>query len=87
MASLNAERQRTETARQAQADRGMSKVQEERKRKLDERRALIEAKRIKVLGKEEVERLRREKREKEAEKFLSGLDKELETGAGGDQDA
>jgi len=78
MASLNAERQRTETARQARA--GISKAQEERKRKLDERREMLEAKRIKVLGKDEVERLKREKREKEAETFLSGLDRELQGG-------
>jgi hypothetical protein len=78
MASLNAERQRTESARQARG--GISKAQEERKRKLDERREMLEAKRIKVLGKDEVERLKREKREKEAETFLSGLDRELQGG-------
>jgi large subunit ribosomal protein L24e len=85
MAALNAERQKTETARKENQSRssGISKALEERKRKLDDRRAMIEAKRIKVLGKEEVERLKREKKEKEAEAFLNGLDEELQSGAGG----
>lgn len=79
MASLKAQRQETETARsEAQQRAGMSKVQEEHKRKLDERREMLRLKRAKLLGgQDEVDRLRKEKREKEAENFLQGLEAEL----------
>lgn len=53
-------------------------AQEAKKRKIDERKALIEAKRVKLLGgEEEVERLRAEKRAFETDKFLQGLGEEL----------
>lgn len=56
----------------------MSAAQEAKKRKLDDRKALIEAKRVKLLGGEkEVERLRAEKRAVETDKFLQGLEEEL----------
>lgn len=79
MASLKAQRQETEAARsQAEQRGGMTKAQEEYKRKLDARRELIQAKRAKLLGgQDEVDRLRREKREREAESFLQGLEAEL----------
>jgi hypothetical protein len=79
MASLDAQRKETEQAREETVKRGgLSAAQEAKKRKLDERRAVVEAKRVKLLGgKEEVERLRSVKREKEAESFLDGLKKEM----------
>lgn len=82
MASLKAEREATETARnEAKKRGGLSKAQEAHKRKLDERRAMIEAKRAKLFGgQDEVDRLRQEKREREAEAFLSGLEKEMGPG-------
>ncbi|EIW71548.1 hypothetical protein TREMEDRAFT_73338 [Tremella mesenterica DSM 1558] len=63
MASLDAQRVETENARAKAGNRGgLTAAQEMRKRKLDERKALVEAKRTKMLGgAEEVERLRREK--------------------------
>ena len=61
---------------------------EDRKRKLDTRRELIQAKRIQVLGREEVEKLDRdrkveldrleeERKGREAEEFLKGIENEL----------
>ncbi|WVW86963.1 hypothetical protein I302_109019 [Kwoniella bestiolae CBS 10118] len=78
MASLASQRQETENARLKANQKGLSAAQEARKRKVDERKALIEAKRAKMLGGErEVERLRDEKRKKEADDFLKGLESEL----------
>lgn len=79
MASLDAQRKETEQARGEAVKRGgLSAAQEAKKRKLDERRSVVEAKRVKLLGgKEEVERLRNEKREREAERFLDGLKEEM----------
>ncbi|KAK8849650.1 hypothetical protein IAR55_004985 [Kwoniella newhampshirensis] len=79
MAALDAQRSETEKARAETAQRrGMSAAQEAKKRKMDERKAMIEAKRVKLLGGEkEVERLRAERRAKEADEFLQGLESEL----------
>ncbi len=79
MASLDAQRTETERARDEAGKRGgLSLAQEAKKRKIDERKALIEAKRVKLLGgEEEVERLRAEKRAFETDKFLQGLGEEL----------
>lgn len=50
----------------------MSAAQEERQRKVDERRAMLEAKRVeKFGGAENLARLRREKVEREAEGLLA----------------
>jgi len=87
MAALAAEREKTIKARE-ETSKGFNKAMEDRKRKLDARRELIQAKRIQVLGKEEVEKLDRERRvelsrleeerkEKEAEDFLKGIENEL----------
>ncbi|WWD20278.1 hypothetical protein CI109_104754 [Kwoniella shandongensis] len=80
MAALDVQRNETEKARAETAQRrGMSAAQEAKKRKMDERKAMIEAKRVKLLGGEkEVERLRAEKRAKEADDFLKGLESELD---------
>lgn len=87
MASLKAQRQETETARDETARRGgLSKAQEAHKRRLDARREMLEAKRAKIYGgKDEVERIRKEKREQAADKFLQGLEAELGTGAQSDE--
>ena len=79
MAALKEQRKETEKARvETEQRRGMSAAQEMRKRKLDERRALVEAKRAKMLGgPEAVEKLRAEKRVKEADTFLEGLEAEM----------
>ncbi|WWC73730.1 uncharacterized protein I206_107702 [Kwoniella pini CBS 10737] len=80
MASLASQRNETEKARSAVAQRGLSVAQEARKRKADERKALIDAKRAKMLGgQHEVERLKEEKKRKEADDFLKGLEDELKT--------
>ncbi|OCF35207.1 hypothetical protein I317_02277 [Kwoniella heveanensis CBS 569] len=81
MASLSAQRKETELAR-AQAtsasNKGLSAAQLAKNKKLEERKALIEAKRAKLLGgKENVEKLRQEKKAREAEEFLKGLESEL----------
>lgn len=79
MASLKSQREETETARLESTQRGgMSKAQEAYKRKLDARRELIEAKRAKLYGgQDEVDRIRKEKKEQAAERFLEGLEAEL----------
>ncbi|WWC92755.1 uncharacterized protein L201_007714 [Kwoniella dendrophila CBS 6074] len=79
MESLASQRKETEIAReQVQQRPGLSAAQEARKRKADERKALIEAKRSKLLGGEkEVERLKEDKKKKEADDFLKGLENEL----------
>lgn len=64
MASLKSQRLETEAARSAHPAK---------RSKADERRAMIEAKRKKLLGEGEVERLREGKRQAEAEKLLEGL--------------
>lgn len=87
MAALASERERTLKARE-ETTKGFNKAMEDRKRKLDARRELIQAKRIQVLGVEEAERLDRERqvelsrleeerKEREAEKFLKGIEDEL----------
>jgi hypothetical protein len=80
MASLKAQRLQTETARKSASGRvGLTKAQEAQKRKLDERRALVEAKRRKAFGgAEQLERAREEKRRIEADSFLSNLEKDLD---------
>ena len=56
----------------------MSAAQEAKKRKIDQRKALIDANRAKLLGGEkEVDRLRAEKRAAETDRFLQGLEEEL----------
>jgi len=84
MASLKGQRLETERVRNEASKRVLSGAQEAQKRKVEERRALIEAKRRKVMGGDKVDALREEKRKAEADKFLSGLEKELH---GGDGDA
>lgn len=69
MASLKGQRAETERARGIKESAA--------KRRLEERRALIEMKRRKVMGDEKVDMLRERKREVEAERFLRGLDDEL----------
>ena len=87
MAALASERERTMKARQ-ETTNGFNKSLEDRKRKLDARREMIQAKRIQVLGADEVERLDRErkvelerlakeKEGREAEDFLKGIESEL----------
>ncbi|ODN72929.1 hypothetical protein L202_08344 [Cryptococcus amylolentus CBS 6039] len=78
-AALKASRQETEQARAKASQRGgLTAAQEARKRKIDERKAMIDAKRAKLLGgEEEVERLPKEKKAKEADEFLKGLELEL----------
>jgi large subunit ribosomal protein L24e len=56
----------------------LSAAQAAQKRKLEERRALIEAKKVKLLGgREAVERLRAERRAAEVDSFLQSIDTEL----------
>jgi hypothetical protein len=81
MAALASEREKTLKARQ-EINNGFEKAMEVRKRKLDARREMIQNKRIQVLGKEEVERIDREWKEREAEVFLRGLEDELGGGGG-----
>lgn len=84
MASLKSQRQETESAREDHQKRGgLSKAQEVHKRRLDARRELIEAKRAKLYGgQDEVDRIRKEKKEQAAERFLKGLEAELGPGVG-----
>lgn len=77
-AALDAQRTETEKARAQTEKRGMSAAQEAKKRRLDERRALVEAKRAKLLGgAENVARLREKKRAEEVDKFVLEFDGEL----------
>ncbi|WVQ77721.1 hypothetical protein IAR50_007411 [Cryptococcus sp. DSM 104548] len=78
-AALKASREETEQARARASERGgLTAAQEARKRKMDERKAMIDAKRAKMLGGEkEVERLREEKKAKEADDFLMELERDL----------
>lgn len=78
MASLDAERRRTEQARGKTAARGMTPAQEARKRRLEERRALVEAKRAKLLGgADKVAALRAQRQAERAEEFLKDFEREL----------
>ncbi|ORY34772.1 hypothetical protein BCR39DRAFT_514630 [Naematelia encephala] len=78
MASLSTQREETEKARAA--NRGLSAAQEAKKRKLDERKALIEAKRAKLFGGQEItERKREERRAAVADDFLQSVERELGT--------
>ena len=70
MASLKADRLETERARGVKENAA--------KRRLDERRALIEAKRRKVMGAGNVDKLREARQEAEAERFLRRMREELE---------
>ncbi|WVR08084.1 hypothetical protein IAU60_005130 [Kwoniella sp. DSM 27419] len=82
MASLAEQRKQTESARASSSSaqtKGMSAAQLAKQKKMDERKALVEAKRAKLLGGESaVQRLRQEKKAREAEDFLKGLEDELE---------
>jgi large subunit ribosomal protein L24e len=74
MAELKNARTETETARAT-----MSSAQAARKRKLDERRALVDAKRSKLLGgDEEVQRRKTVLREEAAEALLRELDETIQ---------
>lgn len=78
MASLDAERRMTEHARGKMAARGLTATQEARRRRLEERRALVEAKRAKLLGgAEKVAALRAQRQAERAEEFLKDLEREL----------
>ncbi|KAK4688676.1 hypothetical protein P7C73_g1430, partial [Tremellales sp. Uapishka_1] len=79
MAALGAQRAETERARGAASNRGgQSVAQEAKKRKLDERRALIQAKRAKLLGgEEEIARLKQEKNAAAADSFLKDIEEEF----------
>nr|ODN92287.1 hypothetical protein L204_05386 [Cryptococcus depauperatus CBS 7855] len=78
-ASLKNQRAETQRARtEIEQHGGQGAAQDARKRKVEERKAIIAAKRAKMLGGEkEVERLREEKRVKEADDFPKGLEEEL----------
>jgi hypothetical protein len=80
MASLEAQRLQTEKEREQGLKRaGLSAAQEARKRKLDERRLLVDAKRVKLLGgEEEVRRLQREYKAAEAEDLLQQLELDIQ---------
>lgn len=74
MEELKRARDETEQKRAQTAQAELTPAQQAAKRKLDERRALIEAKRQKVLGgKDAVEAAREKAQEKQAEAFLSGI--------------
>ena len=79
MQSLREQREETERerARNQAANRGMSAAQEAKKRKMDERRALIESKRAKMMGEGAGEKMRKAKQEAEADRFLRGLEREM----------
>lgn len=79
MASLKGQRVETEVAREAAAKRVLTAAQEAKKRQVEERRALIEAKRRKVLGKDKVDELRESRRQAETDKFLSELEKDWQS--------
>ncbi|OXB35919.1 hypothetical protein J007_04334 [Cryptococcus neoformans] len=79
-AALKSQRRETELAR-AEAGRrgGQTAAQEARKKKLEGRKAMIEAKRIKLFGGEkEVQMLKEERKAREADEFLNTLQKEWE---------
>lgn len=79
MAELDAERSATDRARAEKAKRGgLSAAQEAKKRRLEDRIALVEAKRAKLLGgAEKVAQLREKQRAKDADTFLQGLEDEF----------
>lgn len=74
MDELKRARDETEKKRAESARAELTPAQQAAKRKLDERRALIEAKRQKLLGgTDAVEAARKKAQEKQAEAFLSGI--------------
>lgn len=79
MASLEAERIATEQARtEANRRGGLSAARQAHKNRIEERRALVEAKRAKLLGgPEKLAELRRQKRERETAKFFEDFEDEL----------
>ncbi|WOO83982.1 putative protein [Vanrija pseudolonga] len=78
MAELNAQRNETERARAEAAGRTGSAAKEAQKRRVEERRRLVEAKRAKLLGGAEVvARLRREKVERDADSLLNDFESQL----------
>lgn len=83
MASLDAERLETEMARDRTAKRGsLSVAQEAKRRRLADRRAVIEAKREQLLGgKAKLAQLREAKRAQEADAFLAEFDEEVRRSA------
>ncbi|WVO21560.1 uncharacterized protein IAS62_002869 [Cryptococcus decagattii] len=79
-AALKSQRHETELAR-AEAGRrgGITAAQEARKKKLEQRKAMIEAKRAQLFGGEkEVQMLKEERKAREADEFLNTLQKEWE---------
>jgi large subunit ribosomal protein L24e len=79
MASLDAERLETEMARDRTAKRGtMSVAQEVKRRRLADRRAVIEAKREQLLGgKANLTRLRADKRTKDTDAFFAEIEEDV----------
>jgi len=79
MAALEAERLETEVARARAGERaGRSVAQEAKRRRLDERRALVEAKRAQLLGgRERLAQLRAQRQQGETEKFFAELDEDI----------
>nr|KIR88699.1 hypothetical protein I308_00778 [Cryptococcus tetragattii IND107] len=79
-AALKSQRHETELAR-AEAGRrgGITAAQEARKKKLEQRKAMIEAKRAQLFGgEEEVQMLKEERKAREADEFLNTLQREWE---------
>lgn len=79
-AALKSQRHETELAR-AEAGRrgGVTAAQEARKKKLEQRKAMIEAKRAQLFdGEKEVQMLKEERKAREADEFLNTLQKEWE---------
>lgn len=72
MEELKAQRAETERARQR-----VHTALEQRNQKLDARRQLLEKKREEKYGKEELERIRAERRAKEADTLLAEFEKEM----------
>ncbi|KAI5453607.1 hypothetical protein NCC49_005431 [Naganishia albida] len=65
----------------------LTAAQEAKKRKLDERRAMIEAKRMKMLGgKEGIEKKRKELQDREAERLMKEVETSLAAEQGGSKD-
>ncbi len=84
MEALKKQREETEAARRDASERTeLTAAQESKKRKLDERRALIEAKRQKLLGgKEGVEKKKAEMQDKAASRLLEDVEREMGANAG-----
>ncbi|KIR68149.1 hypothetical protein I314_01643 [Cryptococcus bacillisporus CA1873] len=79
-AALKSQRHETELARAEAGRRGdITAAQEARKKKLEQRKAMIEAKRAQLFGGEkEVQILKEERKAREADEFLNTLQKEWE---------